>query len=93
MAPKESSSKPRTGKAVSDDGEVADPNDPFSPLHGLKSTWDVPDSDNMTTEQFYAAINKRNVDIRNKLRNEAKKGGAQIVDDYMAGLGRGSSVD
>ncbi|KAJ1438573.1 hypothetical protein B484DRAFT_444480 [Ochromonadaceae sp. CCMP2298] len=85
MVGKEVSSKPKT-IAAAEDGEEADPNDPFAMLHGMKSTWDVPDSDSMTTEQYYAAINKRNTIIRKKLNDGI--GGAQIVDDYMSSLSR-----
>jgi len=39
--------------------EKPDPNSPFSSLHGLSNTWQIPGMENMTTEQYYAAINKR----------------------------------
>lgn len=58
----------------------------FSSLHDKKSTWEIDGMESMSTEEYYAALNKRNADIRARLRKNAKGGGAQQVDSYINSL-------
>jgi len=68
-------------------GPVTTAEEAFSGLRGKTSTWEVDGMENMTTEEFYAALNKRNADVRKRLRDSGiVSGGAQQVDDYLAGL-------
>lgn len=38
--------------------------DVFSPLYGMKSTWQIPGMESMTTAEYYDAINRRNSEIK-----------------------------
>lgn len=64
-----------------------DPNSPFSDLHGLSNTWQMPGMDNMTTGEYYAAINKRIVDMKNK-RKFTEGSSNTMVNDYFESLSR-----
>jgi hypothetical protein len=65
--------------------DAPDPDSPYSDLHGLKNTWQMPGMDNMSTEEYYAAINKRILDMKNK--RKASEGSSQtMVDDYFESL-------
>ena len=65
-------------------------NTEFSALEGLSSTWEVKGMDDMTTEEYYAALNKRSIDINNERK---KKMGPNYDrnpgDDYIASLSGG----
>ena len=52
--------------------EKPDPADPFAPLHGLSNTWQVPNSENMTTEEYYKAINDRLLEMKNRRKATGK---------------------
>lgn len=64
-----------------------DPNSPFSDLHGLSNTWQMPGMDNMSTEEYYAAINKRIVDMKSK-RKFTEGSSNTMVNDYFESLSR-----
>lgn len=67
-----------------------DPDSPYSDLHGLKNTWQIANMDNMSTEEYYAAINKRILDMKNK--RKASEGSSQtMVDDYFESLNRSNT--
>lgn len=63
--------------------DVPDPSSPFSLMHGKTSTWEVDNMENMTTEEFYDAINKRNAEIRTRLKASRPR---VETDDYFASL-------
>lgn len=44
-------------------------NDPFRLFRGSVSTWDVPGSEDMSTEEFYAAVNQRISSVKETLKN------------------------
>lgn len=67
--------------------DIPDPNSPFSDLHGLSNTWQMPGMDDMTTDEYYAAINKRIVDMKNK-RKITDRGSNTMVDDYFESLSK-----
>jgi hypothetical protein len=70
--------------------DAPDPESPYSDLHGLKNTWQMPGMDNMSTEEYYAAINKRILDMKNK--RKASEGSSQtMVDDYFESLNRSNT--
>eukprot|EP01041_Mallomonas_annulata_P002167 gene2167-4216_t len=46
----------------------------FDALRGVGSTWHVPDSDKMTTEEYYSALNQRLADVKSKLSAEGLLG-------------------
>lgn len=62
---------------------VPDPSSPFSLMHGKTSTWEVDNMENMTTEEFYDAINKRNAEIRARLKASRPR---VETDDYFEHL-------
>jgi hypothetical protein len=64
-----------------------DPNSPFADLHGLSNTWQMPGMDHMTTEEYYAAINKRIVDMKNK-RKFTEGSSNTMVNDYFESLSK-----
>lgn len=66
---------------INDDNEVADPDSPYALLHGKTNTWEVDNMENMTTEEFYDAINKRNSEIRAKLK--ATKASKEEANEYI----------
>ena len=67
--------------------ERPDPNSEFSALHGLKNTWEMPGMDNMTTDEYYAAINARIVSMKNK-RKQTPGNSNTMVNDYFESLSR-----
>jgi len=70
--------------------DAPDPDSPYSDLHGLKNTWQMPGMDQMSTEEYYAAINKRILDMKNK--RIASEGSSQtMVDDYFDKLSRSNT--
>jgi len=68
--------------------DVPDPSSPFSLMHGKSSTWEVDDMDSMTTEEFYDAINKRNAEIRARLKASRPR---IETEDYFAHLNNRNS--
>lgn len=74
------------GEGPSSD-ERPDPNSEFSALHGLKNTWEMPGMDNMTTDEYYAAINARIVSMKNK-RKQTPGNSNTMVNDYFESLSR-----
>jgi hypothetical protein len=60
---------------------------PFLSLHGKGSSWNVEGMDKMTTEEYYAAINQRNAEIR-AFRREKGLSGPRDTDDYLKSLSR-----
>jgi hypothetical protein len=70
-------------KQPEDDGKES----AFDALKGLKSTWEIPGSDYMTTEEYYAAINKRIADMKKK-RRQIEGHTATMVQDYFDSLSR-----
>lgn len=67
--------------------EKPDPNSPYSDLHGLSNTWQIAGMDNMTTEEYYAAINKRILDMKDK-RRSTEGSSNTMVNDYFDSLSR-----
>lgn len=70
---------------VNEFGETSDPDDPLAPIHGMQSTWDVPNMEDMTTEEFYDAINRRNAKIRANLRAQGTHS-RELTNDYYKAL-------
>ena len=68
--------------------EKPDPNSPFADLHGLSNTWQMPGMDNMTTDEYYAAINKRIQDMKNKRKAAPGFNSATMVSDYFDSLSK-----
>jgi hypothetical protein len=64
-----------------------DPNSPFANLHGVKNTWQIPGMDNMSTEEYYAAINKRLLDMKSK-RKITEGSSNTMVNDYFDSLSK-----
>ena len=60
----------------------------FAPFYGTGGTWNIEGMENMTTEEYYAAINKRNADIK-----AARKGlsGPNEADNYLSSLSKRKS--
>ena len=71
-------------KAVQDeDGK----DNPFNALFkGATSTWDIPGKENMTTEEYYKAINKR-ISLGKEMRKGQPQGG-RASDDYLESLSK-----
>lgn len=67
--------------------DIPDPNSPYSDLHGLSNTWQMPGMDQMSTEEYYAAINKRILDMKNK-RKVTEGSSNTMVDDYFTSLSK-----
>lgn len=67
--------------------EAPDPNSEFSDLHGLSNTWQMPGMDNMTTDEYYAAINARIVSMKNK-RKQTPGNSNTMVNDYFESLSK-----
>jgi len=55
-------------ESVSSSGKPRGEATPFGAFHGSVSTWDIPDSDNMNTQEFYAAVNNRIANVKQTLR-------------------------
>lgn len=61
----------------------------FDKLKGLSSTWEVEGMDSMTTEEYYAALNKRNIAINDERKKKAGPGyDRNPGDDYIEGLNK-----
>lgn len=60
--------------------------DSFSAFYGLGNTWNVPGMDDMTKEEYYEALNKRNAEIRAARRAETVR--PMHTDDYLKSLSR-----
>ena len=59
----------------------------FSALQGLSSTWEVEGMDNMTTAEYYAALNKRNMAINAERKKKMGPGyDRNPGDDYIASI-------
>ena len=69
-----------------------DPNSPFADLHGLSNTWQMPGMDHMTTDEYYKAINKRIVDMKNK-RKSSEGSSNTMVNDYFESLSKPRSSE
>ena len=67
--------------------EVPDPDSPFADLHGLSNTWQIEGMDNMTTEEYYSAINKRLLDMKKK-RKVTDRSSNTMVTDYFESLSK-----
>ena len=65
----------------------ADPNSPFAPLHGMKSTWQVQNIDNMTTEEYYAEIYRRNREMKD-LRMREEGYSRESAQDYLSSINK-----
>lgn len=68
--------------------ETPDANSPFSPLHGLKSMWQVPGMESMDTETYYRKINERNTEMKQIRKQRGEPFGAQASEAYFASLNR-----
>lgn len=60
--------------------------DSFSAFYGLGNTWNVEGMEDMTKEEYYEALNKRNAKIRAARR--AETGRPMQTDDYLKSLRR-----
>lgn len=67
--------------------ETPDPDSPYSAMHGLSNTWQIAGMDNMTTEEYYKAINKRIVDMKDK-RRSTEGSSNTMVNDYFDSLSK-----
>jgi hypothetical protein len=65
--------------------DEADPNSPFAPLHGLKNTWQVKGMQDLSTEEYYAAIYRRNRDMKDR-RMKEKGYTREAASDYINSL-------
>jgi len=55
-------------EGIAESGTSRGAGTPFGAFHGSVSTWDIPNSDNMNTQEFYAAVNKRIANVKQTLR-------------------------
>lgn len=74
-------------KYVGDKGDLTDPNHPFNEIAGNQSTWNVPGSDNMTTEEYYKAINNR-IKVMKEKRKELGLFDRDSAKNYLDSLGK-----
>lgn len=58
----------------------------FDAFRGLKSTWQVPNSEKMSSEEYYAAINRRNAEIRAIRRASGR--GLEESKQYLENLSK-----
>ena len=56
-------------------------------MHGLSNTWQIAGMDNMTTDEYYKAINKRIVDMKDK-RRSTEGSSNTMVNDYFDSLSK-----
>ena len=64
-------------------------NGEFDELKGLSSTWEVEGMENMTTEEYYSALNKRNIAINDERKKRAGPGyDRNPGDNYIEGLSK-----
>lgn len=65
----------------------ANPDSPFAPLHGLKSTWQVENIDDMTTEEYYQEIYRRNREMKDR-RMKEEGFTRESAQDYLNSLNK-----
>lgn len=78
------------GPTASDQATTSSKTSPFVQLQGQSSTWQVEGIEKMSTEEYYQALNRRNREVRDRLREDGAGQGAQQVDDYLDSLRRSS---
>ena len=91
----ESATEPlKSGVYISEAGEgkgrpisEADPNSPFAAFHGHRNTWQINGSDNMTTEEYYQEIYRRNRAIKD-LRQQEKGFTREAGQDYLESINK-----
>eukprot|EP01038_Epipyxis_sp_PR26KG_P007228 gene7228-9859_t len=59
----------------------------FEAFKGMKSTWVVPNQENMTTEEYYKAVNARIAEVKQKRRAEGY-GAPGDADNYLKSLSK-----
>ena len=60
----------------------------FEELKGLGNTWNIDGMESMTTEEYYAALNKRNSQINEQRRSQNERFGPQQMNSFLQGLSR-----
>lgn len=78
------SNKPNSVNTVKE--KLKEENNPFANFAGLGSSWRIEGMENMTKEEYYEALNKRNAEIREARRREMSR--PYNTDSYMSELSR-----
>eukprot|EP01040_Poterioochromonas_malhamensis_P003882 gene3882-4149_t len=68
-----------TVSSIERSDDQLDSQDRFSSMSGLRTTWNLPGMENMTTEQYYKALNDRNL----RIQQARKEAGDQRPDEYQ----------
>lgn len=65
-----------------------DSSTPFDAIEGLGSTWNIPGMDDMSTKEYYEAINKRNAQIQAIRNTSNHRFRPEQMDSFLQNLSR-----